>query len=146
METIEYNPPWEEPATTTAHPAAPEEAKSAKQIKREERRERNANRRKAVRSVVSGSILSSDWVRRMWPYLAGMAVVLVAYIAYNFHVQQLHLERQRLTREVRELGVEAVERTAERVRQTRRSAIIERLEEHQIPLEEFPYPVKRIEK
>lgn len=127
-------------------PAASEVPKSARQVRREERRERSANRRKAVQAVVSGSILSSEWVRRMWPWLLGVAVVLVAYIAYNFHVQQLHLERQRLTREVRELGVKAVQRTAERVRQTRRSAIIERLEANGIPLEEFPYPVKRVER
>ena len=48
--------------------------------------------------------------------------------------------------EVRELGIEAVERTAERVRQTRRSAIVERLQEKNIPLREFPHPVKKIER
>ncbi len=78
--------------------------------------------------------------------MLGVAAVLVLYIGYSFHVQTLHLERQRLEREVRELGIEAVERTAERVRQTRRSAIVERLREKNIPLREFPHPVKKIER
>jgi multidrug efflux pump subunit AcrA (membrane-fusion protein) len=119
---------------------------AAKEAAKEERAARAAGRRRAVQSVFTGSILQSDRVRRMWPYMLGIAAVLVLYIGYNFHVAGLHLYRQRLEKEVRELGIEAVERTAERVRQTRRSAIVERLKEKNIPLEEFPNPVKRIEK
>jgi hypothetical protein len=107
---------------------------------------RNAARGKAVKSVFTGSILGSERVRRMLPYMLVVAAVLVLYIAYSFHVQTLHIRRQRLEREVRELGIEAVERTAERVRQTRRSAIVERLREKNIPLQEFPHPVKKIER
>jgi len=126
--------------------AREEEKEAEKQARRERRTRKAEGRRRAVQSVVSGSILSSEWVRRMWPYLLCIAFVLVGYIAYDFHVQQLHLRRQRLEREVRELGVRAVERTAERVRRTSRSAIVERLAEKGIPLEEFPHPVKRIER
>ncbi len=133
-----------------AKEAARRAAKEAKEERREEKRSRRAagaaTRRKAVTSVFTGSILGSERMRQMWPYLLGIAVVLVLYIAYNFHVQSLHLEHQRLKNEVRELGYKAVERTAERVGQTRRSAIVERLRENNIPLEEFPHPVKRIER
>lgn len=152
-------PPWdEEPETHKTRRQIAREAKEvarrakeeAKEERREEKRARRAagaaGRRKAVTSVFTGSILGSEWMRRMWPYLLGVAAVLVLYIGYNFHVQSLHLDRQRLEREVREIGIEAVERTAERVRATRRSAIVERLKEKNIPLEEFPYPVKRIER
>jgi hypothetical protein len=125
------------------------ERNEAKQAEREADREaaaeRAATRRKAVKSLFTGNILQTEWVRKMWPHLLGIAAVLVFYIGYNFHVAGLHLDRQRLSREVRELGIEAVERTAERVRQTRRSAIVERLKQKNIPLEEFPHPVKRIE-
>jgi hypothetical protein len=117
-----------------------------REARRRERERRAEGRRRAVQSVVSGSILSSEWMRRMWPYMLGIAFVLVGYIAYDFQVQQLHLRRQRLEREVRELSVRAVERTAERVRQTSRSAIVERLKNKGIGLEEFPHPVKRIER
>jgi type IV secretory pathway VirB10-like protein len=129
---------------------AKEAVREAKEAAREARREQiaagAATGRRAARSVVTGSILGTEWMRRMRPYLLVIAAVLVCYIAFNFHQQSLHLRRQRLEREVRELGIEAVGRTAERVRQTRRSAIVERLRAKNIPLEEFPHPVKRIER
>ncbi|MDR2882436.1 MAG: hypothetical protein LBU98_01435 [Alistipes sp.] len=135
----------EKKAKEAARQAEEEAKRVARELRREQRAVSAAASKKAVKSVVTGSILGNEWVRRMWPYLLGVAAVLVLYIAYTFHVQGLHLERQRLEREVRELGIEAVERAAERVRSTRRSAIVERLREKNIPLEEFPYPVKRIE-
>ena len=119
---------------------------AAREARRTQKRARNAARNKAVKSVFTGSILGSEQVRRMLPYMLAVAAVLVLYIGYSFHVQTLHLERRRLEMEVRELGIEAVERTAERVRQTRRSAIVERLQEKNIPLREFPHPVKKIER
>ena len=136
----------EQRAKDAARHAEQEAKKVARELRREQRAAGAAASKKAVQSVFTGSILGSEWVRRMWPYLVMIAFVLVGYIAYNFHVQKLHLDRQRLEREVRELGIEAIERTAERVRQTRRSAIVERLREKNIPLEEFPHPVKRIER
>ncbi len=135
----------EKRAKEAARQAEEEAKRVARELRREQRAASAAASKKAVKSVVTGSILGTEWVRRMWPHLLGVAAVLVLYIAYNFHVQGLHLERQRLEREVRELGIRAVERAAERVRSTRRSAIVERLREENIPLEEFPYPVKRIE-
>ena len=135
----------EKKAKEAARQAEEEAKRVARELRREQRAASAAASKKAVKSVVTGSILGTEWVRRMWPHLLGVAVVLVLYIAYNFHVQGLHLERQRLEREVRELGIGAVERSAERVRRTRRSAIVERLREENIPLEEFPHPVKRIE-
>jgi hypothetical protein len=133
-----------------AKEAARRAMQEAKEAMREARREQiaagAATGRRAARSVVTGSILGSEWMRRMRFYLLGIAFILVLYIACNFHYQSLHLRRQELEREVRELGIEAVGRTAERVRQTRRSAIVERLRDKNIPLEEFPHPVKRIER
>ena len=102
--------------------------------------------KKAVQSIFTGSILTSEWMKRSWPYLLGFGVVLILYIAQTFQLQKWHLEQQKLEREVRELSIEAVRGTAERVRQTRRSEIVKRLEAKQIPLKEFPHPVKTIEK
>jgi multidrug efflux pump subunit AcrA (membrane-fusion protein) len=133
-------------AKEAARQAEEQARQAARELRREQRAASAAASRKAMKSVFTGSILSSEWMRRMWPHMLGVAAVLVLYIAYTFHVQRLHLERQNLEREVRELGIEAVERTAERVRLTRRSAIVERLREKSIPLEEFPHPVKKIER
>lgn len=108
------------------------------------RRTRAAERRRKVGSVFSGSVLSSEWMRRMWPYLTGLAVILVLYIAHTFHLQKLHLERQTLEAEVRRLDIEAVHSTARVARETRRSEIVKRLEANNIPLKEFPHPVKTV--
>lgn len=136
----------ERQAKEAARQAEERARQAARELRREQRAASATASRKAAQSVFTGSILSSAWVRRMWPYLLSIAAVLVGYIAYTFHVQSLHIERQRLEREVRELGIKSVERTAERVRATRRSAIVERLREKSIPLEEFPHPVKKLEK
>ncbi len=135
----------EKKAKEAARRAEEEKKKVVRELRREQRAASAAASKKAVKSVVTGSILGSEWVRRMWFPLLCIAVVLVVYIAHSFDIQRLHLKRQRLEREVRELRIESVARSAERVRRTRRSAIVGRLREENIPLEEFPYPVKRIE-
>ncbi len=150
-------PPWDgesEDARPKSRRTLAREAKEAsrrekdevKQAKREQRAAGAAQRRKAVQSVFTGSILSSERMRKMWPYLLGLAAVLMLYIAYTFHVQSLHLELRSLEQEIRELNIRSVERTADRVGATSRSAIVERLRKHNIELEEFPHPVKRIER
>ena len=127
-----------------------EQKREAKREQREAKREQRAanatKRRKAIGSVFTGSILTNERIRTMWPYLLVFAVLLVGYIAQTFQLQKLNLERQALEREVRELGVEALSRTAERVRGTSRSAIVDKLAEKEIPLKEFPHPVKRVER
>ncbi len=126
---------------------AEEEAKRvARELRSEQVAAATAGGKRAAKSLFTGTALQSEWMRKMWPYLLGIAVVLVLYIGYNFQVQQLHLERRNLERDVRELSIKSVERTAERVRATRRSAIVERLKKKNIPLEEFSHPVKRIER
>ena len=122
-----------------------EKREAEREQKRQQKAERSAARKKAIGSVFTGSILSSEWVRRMWPYLLGIAALMVLYIAHTFQLQKLHLERQKLVKEVRALDVKAVAKTAERVTATRRSEIVRRLAEKEIPLKEFPHPVKIIE-
>lgn len=126
--------------------AGKEDKRQKREEKRAQRTARATRRRKAIGSVFTGSILSSDLLRTMWPYLLVFALLLVGYIAQTFQLQKLNLERQALEREVRELGVEAISRTAERVRGTSRSAIVDKLAEKEIPLKEFPHPVKKIER
>ncbi len=122
-----------------------EKREAEREKKRQQRAERSATRRKAIGSVFTGSILSSEWVRKMWPYMLGIAALMVLYIAHTFQLQKLHLEHQKLVKEVRALDVKAVAKTAERVTATRRSEIVRRLAEKDIPLKEFPNPVKTID-
>jgi hypothetical protein len=119
------------------------EEKSREKARR--RAENAAGRRKAIQSVFTGNVLSSEWVRRMFPYLLGAAVLLLLYIGGIFHLQRLHRTRQRLEEQVRELSIEAVGYSAEKAQHTQRSAIVKRLEEKEIPLNEFPNPVKTVD-
>lgn len=120
-----------------------------KEKKRQEKSDKNALRakegKKAFQSIFTGNILDTEWVRKMFPYLLGFAVLLMLYIANIFHLQRLHRSQQRLENEIRELSIKAVGYSAERAQNTQRSAIVRRLEQKGIPLEEFPNPVKTID-
>lgn len=117
--------------------------------KQEEKRKKRAKRaeggRRAFQSVFTGSILSNPQIVKLLPYMIGIAVLLMLYIANIFHLQTLHRQQQRLDEEIRELGIKAVGYSAERAQQTKRSAIVRRLEEENIPLKEFPQPLKTID-
>ncbi|MDR2890221.1 MAG: hypothetical protein LBV18_01230 [Alistipes sp.] len=154
IETVHFSPHHDatedgarrEQSDDSAGRAERERKQAEREARRAQKAERAKGHRKAIGSVFTGSILSNERIRAMWPYLLALSVVLVAYIAHTFQLQKMNLERQALEREIRELGIESLERTAERVRATSRSAIVERLGEKQIPLEEFPHPVKTIER
>ena len=122
-----------------------EEKEKKKQEKAEKNARRAAEGRRAFQSIFTGNILSAEWVRRMMPYMAGFAVLLMLYIANIFHLQRLHRNQQRLEDEIRELTIKAVGYSAERAQNTQRSAIVRRLEQKNIPLKEFPKPVKTID-
>ncbi len=122
-----------------------DEKKKKKQEKSEKNARRAAEGRRMFQSVFTGNILSAEWVRKMMPYLAGFAVLLMLYIANIFHLQRLHRSQQRLEVEIRELSIKAVGYSAERAQNTQRSAIVRRLEQKNIPLKEFPKPVKTID-
>jgi hypothetical protein len=129
-----------------AERAEEEAAKAAEKARRAEEKARRAkNRRQTFQSVLSGSFLANERVRRMLPYMGVVAVVILLFMASMFHLQRLHRTQQRLEAEIRELGIRAVDLAAERAQQTQRSAIVRRLESKNIPLREYPYPLKTID-
>lgn len=121
------------------------EKEEKRREKAEKRSQRAAEGRRAFQSVFTGNILSSEWLRKMFPYLAGFAVLLMLYIANIFQLQGLHRTQQKLEEEIRELSIRAVEYSADKSQNTQRSAIVKRLEDKNIPLKEFPNPVKTID-
>lgn len=121
------------------------EKEESRREKADKRAQRAAEGRRAFQSVFTGSILSSEWLRKMFPYLLGLSVLLMLYIANIFHLQRLHRSQQRLEEEIRELSIKAVEYSADKSQHTQRSAIVKRLEDKNIPLKEFPNPVKTID-
>jgi hypothetical protein len=110
-----------------------------------EKAERTRNRREAIHSVLSGSFLANERVRRALPALGVIALVMLLFMASMFHLQRLHRTQQRLEKEIQALSVRAIDMAAERAGQTQRSAIVRRLESKNIPLREYPYPLKTID-
>jgi hypothetical protein len=111
----------------------------------EEKAQRARNRREALHSVISGSFLANEKVRRALPALGGIALVMLLFMASMFYLQRLHRTQQRLEREIQALSVKAVDFAAERAGHTQRSAIVRQLESKNIPLGEYPHPLKTID-
>lgn len=142
----------EEDATESEEPrekSRRELKREEKEAKREAKRERNAQRaessRQAFQSIFTGNILSNPQIVKLLPHLIGVAVLLILYIANVFNLQTLHRRQQRLNEDIRELSIKAVGYSAERAQQTKRSAIVRQLDEKNIPLREFPEPLKTID-
>jgi hypothetical protein len=96
--------------------------------------------------VLSGSILTRVEVRRMYPYVLFIVVLMFLYIANGYHIQKLHRRHDRLTEQVKELRSRSLTISSIRMTQTRQSEIIKQLEERGIPLEESLIPPKIIDK
>lgn len=142
----------EEPAEKSRRDRKREEKEAKareKEAKREASKERKARRaesgRRAFQSIFTGSIIENEQIRKLWPYLAGLALLMLLYIANVFHLQRLHRTQQRLEEDIRELSIKAVDFSAERAQQTQRSAIVRKLEDKNIPLREYPYPLKTVD-
>jgi hypothetical protein len=126
---------------------AEEEARRAeeKATRAEKKRLKAKKRQQTVQSLLSGSFLASEQMRGLMPYLAGIALLMLLYMASMFHLQRLHRTQQMLEGEIREQSIRAVDLSAQRAQQTQRSAVVRQLESKNIPLSEYPNPLKTIE-
>ena len=111
----------------------------------QQRPKRSSKTRKAVRSILSGSILSSPEMKKLYPYLLAAAALLLLLITSTFYIQKLYRRQGRLESEIKELRTRSVELSAERVQQTSRSGIVKRIEKQGLDLKESVTPVKVIE-
>ena len=98
-----------------------------------------------VSSVMWGKCFRAE-VRRQYPYVLFMALLMFLYIANGFHIQKLHRRHDRLTEQVKELRARSLTVSSLRMISTRQSEIIRELELRGIPLEESLSPPKVIEK
>ena len=99
-----------------------------------------------VGQMLSGSFLMRAEVRRQYPYVLFMALLMFLYIANGFHTQKLHRQHERLTARVKELRAQSLTISSQRMIATRQSEIIRELEERGIPLDELVSPPKIIDK
>lgn len=112
----------------------------------QKRRARRSWFEEMVGEVLSGSILTRAEVRRQYPYIFFMALLMFLYIANGYHIQKLHRRQERITGQIKELRSKSMTLSSMRMSATRQSAIIEELERREIPLRESLTPAKVIEK
>lgn len=107
-------------------------------------------RRSALRrtwdNMVSGSFLGSDDIRRSYPFMVFVAVLIILYIANVFNTQSLYRRHNTLAREIKALRTESLSLASERMKATRQSNIVAEINRRGIPVKESPVPVKVIEK
>lgn len=94
--------------------------------------------------LLSGSILGRDEARRAYPYMVLVALLMLLYISSVFRMQQLRRHELDLAREVKELRAASIALSARRMAATRQSAILERIQQRELPLEELTTPPKVI--
>ena len=94
----------------------------------------------------SGNILTRAEVRRMYPYVLFIAVLMFLYIANGYHIQKLHRRHDRISEQIKELRSRSLTLSSIRMTATRQSEIIKELEARGIPLQESLTPPKIIDK
>lgn len=99
-----------------------------------------------VAQVLSGNILTRAEVRRMYPYVLFIAVLMFLYIANGYHIQKLHRRHDRISEQIKELRSRSLTLSSIRMTATRQSEIIKELEARGIPLQESLTPPKIIDK
>lgn len=100
----------------------------------------------ALMSFLSGNILSTNEVRKTYPYLLFVAFLAFLYIGNIFSMQRLHRQRSILTREVRELRTKSMTMASQLMQETRQSNIIDEIQKRGLPLRESLQPNKVIPK
>lgn len=101
---------------------------------------------RSIGEVLSGNIFNKSEVKRQYPYVFFVALLMLLYIANGFNIQKLHRQNDRLAKEVKELRAKSLTIASIRMSATRQSAIIEELNARGIPLEESLTPSKVVVK
>lgn len=113
----------------------------------EERVPRRSSRfEQYIGQVLSGNIFTRAEVRRQYPYMLFMALLMFLYIANIFHMQKLYRQHDRLNAQLKELRAKSLTISSERMMRTRQSEIVRELDRRGIPLRESVTPPQIIEK
>ena len=99
-----------------------------------------------IGQVLSGNILTRAEVRRRYPYIFFMALLMLLYIANGYHIQKLHRRHDKLTAQLKELRSRSLTLSSIRMTATRQSEIVRELQERGIPLHESLVPPQVIDK
>lgn len=97
-----------------------------------------------IKSILSGDILRSGWLREQYKLIALIAVLIFIYILGGYHSMQQHHRLTDLKNEVKDAKFEYLTISAEKVEKTRQSQIYQALQDMGSNLRENNKPVTRI--
>ena len=126
--------------------AEPVESEPSEEKGAEPSRKRKSKKGSPAKSVFSGGFLDTPWMREHYPYLLGVIVLLLFYLMSSFSVQRLHHTRQVLERKLYTTRTDAVNMSRKAKSVSGRSAVVKRVKEMGLNIEESLEPVKVIEK
>lgn len=96
-------------------------------------------------SLLSGSILSGQEARKVYPYLLLVAFLSWLYISNGYQMQQLYREQAQLKAEIKQLRSKSVTISSTMMNATRQSVIKKELSSRGIDVSESTTPHKVIE-
>ncbi len=97
----------------------------------------------SVKDILGGDILTSDFIRKQYPLLIMIAILLFGYIGNRYHCEIQMKEEIRLRKELKELKYESLGISAELMQISRRSNVLRMVNEKGLDLEESAdLPVK----
>ena len=106
------------------------------------------NRKKEIRrtlqGLLSGSILTSEFVRKQMLFIILLSVLALVYISNRYHAERVFRETEQIKDEIAELRAEKITVQSKLMRISRRSEILRLLRENGSELKESPVPPRKI--
>ncbi|MCK4466366.1 MAG: hypothetical protein KAU83_11710 [Bacteroidales bacterium] len=111
----------------------------------DEQKEQTENKRKSVRGLIDGSLLTREVVIKQLPYIIFLTLLVLIYIGNRYHAEKVVRKTVELQNEVRELRSEAITTSAELMFISKQSEVTKLVKRKNLELEELEKPPKIIE-
>ncbi len=111
----------------------------------DEQKEQTESKRKSVRGLIDGSLLTREVVIKQLPYIIFLTLLVLIYIGNRYHAEKVVRKTVELQNEVRELRSEAITTSAELMFISKQSEVTKLVKRKNLELEELEKPPKIIE-
>lgn len=111
----------------------------------DEQKEQTESKRKSVRGLIDGSLLTREVVIKQLPYIIFLTLLVLIYIGNRYHAEKVVRKTVELQNEVRELRSEAITTSAELMFISKQSEVSKLVKRKNLELEELEKPPKIIE-
>lgn len=110
--------------------------------KKKKRRKRSLGH--AIRALLNGSILTSEFIRLQLPFIAFVGILALVYISNRYHAEKVFRETESIKKEIQELRSEKIVVQSRLMTKSRREQVLQRLQVYGSELEESNVPPKKI--